>query len=189
MHSALKRKWTFRRDERGVAAVEMALIAPILMVMLLGMSELALRMRAQYKAAQTATTVADMIARYQAVTASDVKGLLDASSKIIGSSDFATKGVVILSSASKSTATANPKVAWRCKGGGSFSATSKIGNVGSLATLPGDLALDADDNVIIAEVFYNYEPGINFIFNTHSVLYNVSTFRPRLGALTTAPGC
>lgn len=189
MLARCKQKGDFGKDRRGVAATEMALIAPVLLIMLLGMSEVAMKMHAQYKAAQTATTVADMIARYQSVTKSDIKGLLDASSKVIGSENFATKGTVILSSASKANKADSPKVSWQCTGGGSFAASSRLGKLGGIASLPGSLTLDEGDNVIVAEVFYSYESVIGFLDGGSAVLYNVATFRPRLGALTTAPGC
>jgi Flp pilus assembly pilin Flp len=176
-------------DQRGVAAIEMALIAPVLLAMTLGMSEVAMKMLAQYKAAQTATTVADMVARYQTLSKSDVSGLLDASSKVIGTADFSTSGRIILSSVTKSVTATSPTIVWQCTGGGGLSQTSRLGIIGSAASLPGNLALDNGDNIIVAEVFYSYVPVISFLDSQSTTLYNVATFRPRLGALTTAPGC
>ncbi len=157
--------------------------------MLLGMSEAALGMLAQHKSAQAASTVGDMIARYQVLTADDVAAVLDASASVVGSADFERQGVIILTSASKSSKSLKPVVSWQCTGGGRLPATSKIGAVGGEAKLPGAIGMDDGDNIIVAEVFYQYENAISFFFPKNLDYYNVSSFRPRLGALTSAPGC
>lgn len=176
-------------DRRGVAAIEFGLIAPFLVALLLGASEVALYLNADYRAAQMATTVADVVARYQTVTSEDIKAMLGASSAVIGATDFSANGVVILSSVSQVKAADKPTVAWQCKGGGSLAKISKVGTTKGVATLPNNLSLDAGDNIIIAEVYYSYTPGITAVMGSNTTFYKTSVFRPRLGALTTAPGC
>jgi hypothetical protein len=106
----------------------------------------------------------------------------------MGTEDFKQNGYVILTSVSR-TGGATPKVIWQCKGGG-HATTSKIGAVSKDATPPGGLVLDATDDVIVAEVFYEYTPLFaNAVPGLEKQLYKTAVFRPRLGSLTSAPGC
>jgi hypothetical protein len=105
----------------------------------------------------------------------------------MGSDDFAKNGYVVLTSVLR-TAGAAPTVAWQCKGG-ALTSTSHIGAVSETATLPGKLVLDATDNVVIAEVFYKYTPIFNQVATLDTSIYKTAVFRPRLGSLTSAPGC
>src|SRR4051812_21300773 len=84
------------RNEDGVAGIEMALVMPMLLVLLCGGGEMALLLRSHFQTSQMASTVADAISRYETITATDVSGIFSVSSEVMGSSDFAQKGYVIL---------------------------------------------------------------------------------------------
>lgn len=176
------------KDDEGVAGIEMAIITPVLLLLLCGGGEIGLYARSHFQASQMASTVADAISRYEAVTSADITSIFSVSSEVMGTEDFKENGYVILSSVSR-TGGATPKVVWQCKGGGHAN-TSKIGAVTKDATLPGGLVLDATDDVIIAEVFYQYTPLFaNVLPDLDEQLYKTAVFRPRLGSLTSAPGC
>ncbi len=175
------------KDRQGVAGIEFALVSSFLLVLLCGGSELALYCRSHFQASQMASTVADAVARYETLTSSDVTSIFDVSSEVMGTADFADNGYVILSSVSR-TGGATPTVAWQCKGGALVN-TSKVGAVGKAATAPNGLTLDATDNVIVAEVYYKYTPMFTNFVHVEPQLYKTAVFRPRLGSLTTAPGC
>lgn len=180
----------FRRlalNNQGIAAIEMAIITPVLVLMLCGGSEIAVYARSHFQTSQMASTVADAVARYEAVTSADISSIFSVSSEVMGSADFSKKGYVILSSISR-TGGATPVVSWQCKGGALANA-SRIGTLAKTATLPGNLVLDATDNVIIAEVFYQYTPMFSNFVPVQKQLYKTAIFRPRLGSLTAAPGC
>ncbi|MBY3433308.1 pilus assembly protein [Rhizobium laguerreae] len=177
------------QNRDGVAGIEMAIVTPMLLLLLCGGGEAAVFLRSHFQASQMASTVADAISRYETITASDISSIFSVSSEVMGSSDFEDKGYVILSSVTRSSG-GIPVVAWQCKGGGVASA-SRIGLVTKTATLPQNLVLDATDNVIVAEVFYQYDPIFKGIApaSMEQQLYKTAVFRPRLGNLTTAPGC
>jgi hypothetical protein len=174
-------------NKEGVAGIEMAMITPVLLLMLCGGSEISLYARSHFQASQMASTVADAVSRYEAITSSDIMSIFSVSSEVMGSADFAENGYVILTSVSR-TGGANPIVAWQCKGGAAVKA-SGIGAVSKAAKLPGNLVLDAADNVIVAEVFYEYTPVFESFVPVPDQLYKTAVFRPRLGSLTSAPGC
>lgn len=179
------RKW--RRDESGVAALEMAIVGPVLALLFCGGGEIALYARAAFQTSQMASTVADAVSRYEAITSSDIASIFSVSSDIMGNADFAANGYVVLTSVSR-TAGATPKVVWQCKGGG-LTSTSKVGQITKDATLPNNLVLDTTDNVIVAEVFYKYTPMFSKMLTVDGNFYKTAVFRPRLGDLTSAPGC
>jgi Flp pilus assembly protein TadG len=174
-------------NDEGVAGIEMAIITPVLLILLCGGGEICLYARSHFQASQMASTVADAVSRYKAITSSDITSIFTVSSEIMGTADFKENGTVILTSVSR-TGGATPTVAWQCKAGPIESA-SKIGKVSETATLPGNLPLDATDNVIVAEVFYQYSPLFADSLPVEKQLYKTAVFRPRLGSLTSAPGC
>lgn len=177
------------RDTRGVAAVEMAVAAPLLLTFFCGVGEMSLFLTAHYQAGQMASTVADVVARYTEPSASDIRSIFRVSSTVMGEDNFAANGYVVLSSVSRAANSTRTRVAWQCGGGGALVSQSRVGRVGGDAVLPGGLLLEADDNVIVAEVFYDYTPTLGFVPMPETVFYKTTVFRPRLGALTTPPGC
>jgi Flp pilus assembly protein TadG len=174
-------------DRRGVAGIEMAVIAPVLLLLLCGGAEIAMYLRSHFRASQMASTVADAVSRYEAITATDITSIFSASSEIMGAADFGENGYVILSSVSR-TSGGNPTVTWQCKGGTSVN-PSRVGAATKTATLPGNLVLDATDNAIVAEVFYKHTTILNEFISLERQIYKTAVFRPRLGSLTTVPGC
>ena len=176
------------RDRCGVAAVEMAVASPILLLFICGTFELTQYIAAHVKTAQTAATVSDVVARYEAVTADSVKAIFDVSSVVMGDRRFGDRGVIVLSSVARAGRNA-ATVSWQCRGGGKLSAASVIGAVSRTATLPAGFALDEGDNIIIAEFFFRYAPTFSLMPIGERTLRKTAIFRPRLGALTTAPGC
>jgi Flp pilus assembly protein TadG len=164
----------------------MAMITPVLLTLLCGGSEIAYYCRSHFQASQMASTVADAVSRYETITSSDIAAIFSVSSEVMGTSDFAENGYVILSSVSRVNGAA-PVVSWQCKSGAAINA-SRIGIQGKAAVPPGGLTLDAKDNVIVAEVFYQHTPIFASLVPPEQ-LYKTSVFRPRLGSLTTVPGC
>lgn len=181
----LRQLWA---DRGAVAAVELALAMPMLVLLFLGSAEMANLLSVHYRAAQMASTVTDAVARYQSITGADIAGLFAASSHVMGSDDFAQKGYVILSSVTTAAAKNTAKVSWQCSGGGSRSRASGLGEVGETVSLPGGLTIDANDNVVVAEVYYQYVPVFDML-PIGEEIYKTAVFRPRLGALTSAVGC
>lgn len=177
----------FAQCKEGIAATELALIAPMLLVLFCGCSELALFVRAHYQVAQMASTMADVIARYETVTSADIAAIMSVSAEVMGVDTFDPAGTVILSSVSTDTKS-KATVAWQCVGG-ELDKASQVGTAGNGASLPGSLVLEAEDNVIVAEVFYQYTPLLGWTAPDTTLVYKTALFRPRLGSLTTAPGC
>lgn len=182
-----------RRDNSGVAAIEFALLLPILVLLLIGSVEVTFKIWSTQKAEKLAVTLADVIAQSQEVTMSDLTKLTGSVDRIMEPFEFSPKGVVIITSVylpqpDEGEELGDPIVNWQFKTTGTLAATSKLGSTpGAEATLPDDLTLNERENVIVAEVFYEYEPiAPGLMFDT-LVVYRRAFFKPRLGALTDTP--
>lgn len=176
-------------NQKGVAAIEFALILPFLLLLLLGGFEITQFLLLNQKLDKVSYTITDVVSQNTSLTNAQLNQIMSASVQIMKPIPFQNEGVVILSSIYKNGNNA-PVVRWQYKGGGLLVRSSRIGNVNQNAILPNELTLNDKDNVIIAEVYYTYTP----IFSTFSQnflsatdLYKVAIFKPRLGDLTTPP--
>ena len=178
---------TIWRDDRGVAAIEFALLLPVLVVLMIGCLEVTMKIWSTQKAEKLSVTLADVIAQSQTVTKSDLTKLTGSVDRIMDPFPFGTNGVVIISSVYRAQDTEEVKVNWQFKTTGSLTVASKIGLEGDDATLPDELTLNERENVIVAEVFYKYKPIAPGLMFDEAVVYRRAFFKPRLGALTEKP--
>ncbi len=75
LNAIIRFPWRFRRDERGVAAVEFALVAPILICAYLGMAELTLGLMASRRTEHLAATIGDLASQSDNLTAVNLTDL------------------------------------------------------------------------------------------------------------------
>lgn len=73
----------FQRDARGVAAVEFALLIPVLLLIYFGLAEFCQAYMAQKRAQHTASQVADMVARAPTITEDEIEQIMDVGSLIM----------------------------------------------------------------------------------------------------------
>lgn len=179
-------------DRRGSASLELALISPVLISLLLGMTEMTRYILINDKSQTVCSTVADLVSQEKPgqLTDSILTNLLLAASQVMTPYTFGANGVVIVSSVTQ-TGTASPsnppKVSWQYSGGGTYADTSRIGSPGNNANMPVDFTMASGDNVIVTEVFYNYTTLFGSAVLGSQVLYKTAYYMPRLGALSAAP--
>jgi Flp pilus assembly protein TadG len=174
----------FGRDRRGSVLMELAIGLPILVMILLGCFEAARFVLLDQKIARVAASTADLVAQADGITEAQITDLFSAADDTATPFDLAGAGRVIITSVSRPTS-ADATVAWQRISAGTVAATSTIGAAGQTATLPAGLTLQQGENVIIAEVFYNYAPVfIGATKFTATSLYQVAYNRPRIINLT-----
>jgi Flp pilus assembly protein TadG len=177
----------FWKDDSGVAAIEFGLVISILIVILTGCFECGRYILLNQKLDRTSTSVVDLIAQADNVTTGVLSDTYAAAEEQTLPFDLATHGRVIISSVYKPD-TSTEKVQWQCEGGGSYtSASSEIGDEGSDADMPDTFTVGVGENVVVAEVFYDYEP---FLFEgvfQPAVFRHTSFMRPRGSLLVTDP--
>jgi Flp pilus assembly protein TadG len=153
-----------RAGESGMAAVEFALIAPIMMLLFFGLVETCNALNAHQKVTAVASTAADLTSQATQVSKADLADIYAASSAIM--SPFSASDVTITISSITGTKARNiGKVVWsQTNGKGTahtVGSTIIIGDPTTLANddtglLPADCDSAAQCSLIFAEVSYNY---------------------------------
>jgi Flp pilus assembly protein TadG len=186
MHS---RWWKrFAGAEQGLAMVEFALILPIMMTLFYGTVEVSRYILVTQKVEKLAHSVADVTGQEQIATQATLNQVMAASSDIMNPFSLSTNGKVIISSLYRpSGSTSVATVNWRYEGGGTFAATSLVGALGAIPIVPGGFTFDERENLISAEVFYQFSPLLTTRFFGTVTIYRVAFYKPRFGALLTAP--
>lgn len=172
-----------RDGTAGVAAVEFALAMPILAMLLLGGLEISRYVLLNQKLSRLAINIGDLVTRAESLTEGDMLQVFQATQFIIRPFDFTVDGNIIVTSVGRA-GTQPATVNWQRSGpGAGGTAASTIGLTGKPAALPNGVTLREDQDVIITEVFYDYQPFIIGHMTTAKQLYQVVVQRPRFGSL------
>ncbi len=183
-----------RKEDKGVAAIEFAILAPVLILTVFGLIEISNYVFCFNKMNRTAQGVSNIVTRGD-LTKPQMDSLLVSAAQISQPFNFASYGCVLVSSISQPNAnTALPATLnW------TDSYPSGSGNCGAskvnLGSLPGGLVLSTNQTIITTEVFYKYQsiiPGYTFggsalIPNNRLDIYALAVAVPRQGNMTTLP--
>lgn len=187
MNPMVRRAQHRHGGQRGVAAVELALVFPILLVLFLGGMDMTRYLLYHQKVERITFSIADIVSQSSSITKVQMNDIVLAAGQIMQPFNFGAYGVVIVSSVYKDPAQAYPSIRWQYTGGGTLARTSKIGIVNGTPSLPNGLTLNDKDNVIITETYYVFSPTFNSGVVPAGDLYKVSVYKPRLGALLSLP--
>jgi hypothetical protein len=182
-----------RMGRRGIAAVEFAILMLVLILLLVGMVDVARYVSAALKLERVTSGTADVGTQYQSlsdgmtvVTGNEVGILFMAAEQIAMPLDLTHYGAVIITCISDQGN--GPTVMWQRRTGRT-NAVSVIGS-GSAATLPSGFTLRYGDSVLFVEAFYTLHPYLFSIgwlspSDVQVDLRSVAVYRPRFGTLTT----
>jgi Flp pilus assembly protein TadG len=161
----------FGQDERGVSAVEFAMLLPLMITLYLGSVEISQGVGIDRKVTLTTRTVADLASQVSTINNADMTNLLNASSAVIAPYDVTqlkvTVSLVTIDANSKATVT------WS----DTFQGTKR--SVGSSVTLPTAL-LVANTTLVWSEVSYTYKPTMGYVITGTLNLSDQIYMRPRL---------
>jgi Flp pilus assembly protein TadG len=160
-------------DERGVSAVEFALIAPLMISLYLGCVEISDGVSAQRNVTLIASTLANLTAQSTSLATSDVSGILDASTAIIY--PFSSSTLKMTVSCIAIDANKNATVKWSVTRNG----TALSGS----ATVPTALKI-ASTQLVYAQVSYGYKPTIGYTITGTLTLSEDMYMMPRITAPT-----
>jgi Flp pilus assembly pilin Flp len=166
----------FRRDEGGIAAVEFALIVPIMMLMFLGAVEMSWAVSADRRVSQVAGSAGDLVARINKNIGDDeVKQIAQMSKFLLQPFDVdANQNLSIEVSLQFTRVADNDKSkryeAWKCTYVGSTDALNCTCPTTPKAQQPADAEMDTlmgiGDSIVVAKADYNYRPAvIDFFLN------------------------
>ena len=150
----------FVRGRDGVAIVDFALVVPILVFLLLGSMEIGRYVLLNQKLSRVAISSSDLMSQAKHAVVDDINQIFAAAQYTMNPFELGADGVVFLTSVSTdSDLPIEPEISWQMSGGGTGIFTSEVGTgVGTPATLPGGFTMEENQNIIIAEVYYSYQP-------------------------------
>jgi Flp pilus assembly protein TadG len=186
----------FLRNRRGLAAVEFALILPVMLMLFLGTVELSLALTARADVSNLTSTTADLVAQETGVTVADLQSVFAAANAILY--PYAPNAAQItLTSVVYTTTSANPligKVAWsRPSGTGGLTHS-----IGANFTVPAGIFIaptasnpnpPTTQSVIVSEVTYTYASPITKFLPVSSVWQDIFYSKPRRVPSIACPDC
>ncbi len=148
----------WKRGTEGAAAVEFALIAPIVTTLFLGAVEMSQAFTVDRRAMQVATSTADLVARANAsISQSEMTDIMKIGGYIMLPYSSSALETTVRNVTSSPTNAASAKQSWYCtynaNGGGTNTCTCNV----TAYTLPTGL-VGTNDSVVVAEVRYFYTP-------------------------------
>jgi Flp pilus assembly protein TadG len=166
------------RDQRGVSAVEFALLLPLMLTLYLGAVEISQGIGADRKVTLTARTVADLTSRVTGLASSEMTNSLNAASAVM--SPFPDSNLKVTVSEVKIDANSKATIDWSVTKNGTARAK------GSSVTLPTALVVP-NSCLIWSEVQYTYKPTIGYVVTGTLTLKDQIYMRPRLSDCVTYP--
>ncbi|WP_420472201.1 TadE/TadG family type IV pilus assembly protein [Brevundimonas sp. FT23042] len=169
----------FAGDDRGISAVEFALLAPVLIAFYLGLSEFCQGYMAQKRMGHVASMVADLVAQEETVTTANLDDIFDIGGLIMKPFSTATLKIRV-SSVTRSGS--QVRVDWSRGDGMTARARS------SLVTLPPDFLADGQ-SVIMSEATYDYDSPADYLLPGLTRFSHTYYLRPRTTDKTLCPAC
>ena len=172
----------YGRDERGVASIEMALIFPIMLIVFVGMVDVANLLSASRRVTLTASTLGDLVTQAPGeVTVSDLNGFFNAARSIMDPFPEASTSMEYYTC---TNAAGGPVLDWQYKSTGANCGAAPVAD-STMATLMAE-----DNDVIVSRTCDVWEPllGIILGFSTTTVEDELM-LRPRQTARITCDNC
>jgi Flp pilus assembly protein TadG len=185
------------RDRRGVAAIEFAFIAPILLALYFVTMEVAQAIETNKKVGRIASMVADLITQQQSVSRTDVDAIMQIGAAIIQPYNRTTPSIFVTAIEISNEASPKAKVAWSRKlvNGAASAAVAK----GQPISVPEKLLI-AGTFLVRVEAQLDYRPVITYTANQKAALGLSAAFdnidmgetyhlRPRMTTLILCGDC
>jgi Flp pilus assembly protein TadG len=172
---------------RGVAAIEFALVAPFIILMMLAGADLTIFMRTNMRIDETATEIALVVTQYQDLYDGDFTALFNAAQTVAGTTAVTGQlGRTIITGIVNTNGTQT--INWqKLSTPGTF--TSLFGAPGSINPLPNSYVVPTGGTLLAVEVFTSASPWVLSASlmggaGTTSVR-SYALYQPRLGTLST----
>jgi Flp pilus assembly protein TadG len=181
----LRRLVRFGRDQRGVAAMEFAILASVLTFALLGGTELSRFTLMHQKMDRVSASVSNMVAQSSTMKTVDFENMWAAAIQMAKPFDLGGTTSKVIISFIVAESDTSYRVQWQRAGAGTLTQTSQIGTEGGVATMPSGVTMKQGDTIVAVEVYATYTP---FVFSEvvgSSLVYHRSFDQPRLVDLIT----
>lgn len=171
----------FRGATQAVAAVEFALIAPILLMLYMAGSEVAMAFTLNRKIQHTASTVNDLVTQTAETSIAEIDAIFAVSSALV--TPYDASKVMIKVTAVKIDASGGAFVRWSRARGSTPDAS------GEAFPLPADLAGLRGQSILVASTTYQYSPFGGYGLTTPFEMGGTYYLRPRVGTDVICTDC
>ena len=169
-----------RRDQRGAAAVEFAILAPVMIALYFGLVETSEAVLAERKADHAASAIGDLVAQSSGtLTSSDLADIVAIGQTIL--SPFSTSGMQVRISSFTPNSAGTPAVTW------SYSSGMTKLSPGTTKTMP--ITVAAGDSVIYSELKYTFNSPLQFVLPNALTFNEAYYLRPRQTSQITCTDC
>lgn len=169
----------------GSVMIEFAAAVSVILVIIIGCYDTTRYILLHQKMDRAAATMADLVSQPNEISQSDINSMFSAARELLTPFDLISSGRIIVSSVTRPVGDVNAQVDWQYAGGGSLTATSALGASGGTASIPSGFLLSEGENLIVAEVFFDYTPMfLDYILQT-GTFSKLAMRRPRRGDLST----
>ena len=162
------------RDERGVSALEFALIMPIIVVLIFGMANVSQALMAQRRVNHIASAMGDLTAQSQTMADPDFTDIFSVAGFMMKPLDQSTLSIRITSVIVDVNNV--PRVDWSVVGP---SLTTGLAHGAQVNTLPAGLVSNTGDSVIMAETSYTFVAPVQALMPSGINFNEVYYCRPR----------
>jgi Flp pilus assembly protein TadG len=159
------------RDERGVSAVEFAMLLPLMVTLYLGGVEVSQAVAIDRKTTLVARSLGDLVAQATTVSNADMTNILAAATSVVA--PYPDNKLKVTVSRVDVDANGVAKVVWSDTKNGTAKAA------GTTVTLPAALNT-ASTSLIWAETQYDYTPTVGYVITGMMTLKDQIYMRPRL---------
>jgi Flp pilus assembly protein TadG len=179
----LVQRWKTEAD--GVAAVEFALIVPIMAIMFIGAVELSQAITVDRRVTQVASATADLVARFEpssqkpGISQTEMTDIMRAGSFTVAPYDQQPLQIIIRSIMSSPANANTTKQSWSCTYNG-VGSTLSCACSNTTYTLPSNL-VTTNDSVVISETTYAYKPLVFDYFMKNMAGFNAGSGTYTLG--------
>ncbi len=173
----------FRDDIRGMAAIEMAFIFPVMLVLYFGLVDITNLLSANRRVTLTSSTIADLVTQAAGtVTDADLEGFFNAASPIMDPFPAAAIGLELF--AYELDSEGNADQTWEKRNGGN--------NCGATPTATTEMIalMQAGTGLVVARVCYTWQPLAGYVIGSDPVtVEDKMILRPRQSANIECSDC
>ncbi len=157
-------------NEKGISAVEFALIAPVMVLLYFGCIELSLLMRADRRITTTAASLGDLAARLSVITDDDMREMFQAADVLMQPHGAGNAKMRITCVAD--TGDGQARVQWS----DGHNLTAHAPN--TILSVPAGI-IPPLGSVIVSEVEFDYTSSLGFVIDTTQTMGDTFYLRPR----------
>jgi len=162
------------KDNRGVSAIEFALVFPVLITLYMGVAELTQGLTIDRKVTQISSSVADLVSQEKEMNSGEMSDIYMAAEQIVLPYDKSP--LIIIVSSVVTDGSGNATVDWSRSSPAGFERSS-----GSPITLPNGIN-EPNAGVVMSEVRYDYTSNLGKFITGTIALEDQFFLRPRNSA-------